>query len=64
MKDYQQRAVDELRELNIKLGGLNDFLNNDNKIMNLPSDEHNRMMLQQEYMTNYRNVLDERIAAF
>lgn len=63
MLDYQQRVVDEKRELDAKREKLGAFKNTDN-FTALPWQEQERLNTQSHLMTAYSAVLGERIAAF
>ena len=63
MLDYQQRVVDEKRELDEKREKLGAFKNKDN-FAALPWQEQERLNTQAHIMTMYSAVLGERIAAF
>jgi hypothetical protein len=63
MQDYQRRVVTERRELSEKMDKLEQFLLGD-AYLNLPGAEQNRLVRQVLIMSDYRDVLDERIAAF
>ena len=63
MRDYQQRVVIERADLSEKLEKLTQFLMGD-IFAALPGDEQNRLVRQVLIMSDYRDVLDERIAVF
>ena len=63
MEAYQQRVVDEKKELDIKLDKLVEFLKSP-KITSVNPDEHNRLTRQQYIMRQYSEVLSERIVHF
>jgi len=63
MKAYQQRAIDEKRELDKKVNRLNTFLGSE-VFGSLPAPERDRMIRQSVHMEAYATVLGERIAAF
>ncbi len=52
------------KALDVKLAELTKYLENTEKVKDLPSDEHERLVRQAGIMTNYSAVLDERISAF
>jgi len=63
MEPYQQRVIDERRELFDRLEKLKFFI--DGKLfIELPESEKIRMKLQADYMAMYLSVLDERILNF
>jgi hypothetical protein len=63
MQPFQQRVVDEKRELDEKSEKLLAFING--KIFqSLTSAEQERMHRQWQYMNGYSGVLGERIEAF
>jgi len=67
MQPHQQRVVDEKAELDEKLTKLRAFMPDDesNKIfMGLPQDEKVRLIRQEAVMSEYSEILGERIAAF
>jgi hypothetical protein len=64
MKDYQQRVVDEKKELDRKTAALSAFLDDDNSVQIVPPDEWERMSRQQKIMVQYSMVLGERIENF
>lgn len=63
MQPYQQRAVDEMRDLGEKCDNLAAFILGE-AFKTLPRDEQNRMRRQMAYMTLYLIVLSERVAVF
>lgn len=63
MEPHQQRVVTERDELNEKLAKLTTFITGPSPIyVGLPDAEKLRLSRQLTYMTEYSNVLDERIA--
>lgn len=60
---HQQRVVEERQELEAKLEKLRAFIPTDT-CMSLPFDERNRLARQLIIMTEYSEVLAERIEAF
>jgi hypothetical protein len=63
MQPFQQRVIDEKKELDEKLQRLGAFF--DNETFNgLPEDERIRLKRQESLMQAYSEVLGERIAAF
>ena len=63
MQPYQQRVVDEKRELDAKLDDLYNFLGI-SKFKELPYLEQNRLARQHNVMCMYSGILAERIEAF
>lgn len=60
---HQQRVLIERAELDDKLGKLNGFIGTD-LFKTLPSDEQERLTVQRGAMTEYHQVLADRIGAF
>jgi hypothetical protein len=63
MKPFQQRVVEEKAELDIKLRALRLFVGGQT-FNELPEAERARLNAQEHYMTQYSQVLGERIEAF
>jgi hypothetical protein len=63
MQDYQLQVVAERKELSERLDKMERFLLG-NAYLNLPGAEQNRLVRQTLIMSDYRDVLDERIANF
>jgi hypothetical protein len=63
MQPFQQRVVGECRELRGKLDKLNEFVQTE-MFNQLPHVEKGRMLRQRSLMSDYADVLDERIANF
>lgn len=63
MLPYQERVVAERDELNDKIIKLFMFIGGPVYGI-LPEDERYRLLAQLRFMGKYRDVLDERIAAF
>ena len=63
MEDYQERVIEEKRELDEKLGKLKEFSTGD-VFAGLPADEQGRLNRQHSIMEDYSAVLGERIEAF
>ena len=61
--EYQQRAIEEKAELDERLRKLNAFIFTD-QCMALPFDERTRLARQALTMTQYSNILGERIENF
>ena len=63
MQPYQQRVVDELAELETKLGNLQVFITSE-RFGDIPDAEQGRLVLQHHIMQSYALVLEQRIGAF
>jgi len=63
MAPFQQRVVDEKYQLDGKRAALEQFIRGA-VFPSLPADEQDRMNRQYAAMTEYSNILAERIAAF
>ena len=63
LQPYQQRVVEELDTLEVKIKGLALFIDGSD-FKAVPRDERSRLKRQLRYMTGYRDVLKERIAFF
>ncbi len=64
MKDYQQRVVDEKRELDEKIVRLAQFRETAAAYTALHTDERERLTAQLFVMRQYSSILAFRIAAF
>ena len=64
MKEYQQRVVGELNELESKTIALNRFVSSYSTFLDLEKDEQERLKIQLDTMWLYVEILRERIAAF
>lgn len=65
MEPYQERVIEEKKELDQKLLKLENFIFRSNgKWFDVAEDERLRMVKQYGYMSDYSRVLGERIAAF
>ena len=64
MEDYQQRVIDEKKELNEKIMKLVAFLANPALLSRLTKGELRRLERQFVIMESYRDILNERILAF
>lgn len=64
LKPFQQRVVDEKKELDVKIDNLKKFIAESPTFKTLPVEEQARMQSQYYAMTRYSDVLGERIAAF
>lgn len=63
MNDFQQRVIEEKKELDIKISKLLPFFET-SIFANLNADEQKRLRKQSDLMIEYSKVLSERIAAF
>jgi uncharacterized protein YydD (DUF2326 family) len=63
MQPFQQRVVDEKKELDEKIDALESFLQSIN-FDAVPTAEQMRLKMQHGIMTDYSMILGERIAAF
>lgn len=61
---YQERVVQEREDLNNKIVKLKTFMEDSTLFSKVPTEERQRMGRQLVAMTQYRVVLDERIAAW
>lgn len=61
---YQQRVIDEKRELDDKLGKLDQFINGSALFDGLPTDEQDDLVAQHGHMAQYSRYLASRIARF
>lgn len=61
---YQQRVLDEKRELDARLSKLDAFILDNPLYLQFPTDERDRLSRQSKAMAAYSGVLDERIAKF
>ena len=64
MQEFQQRVLDEKKDLDDKLDKLKAFINTDEKFLRLSVGEQLRLERQAEIMQDYSDVLTERIASF
>lgn len=65
MQPHQQRVIDEKTELDTKIQALIKFINGDNPVFkSLDNEEQDRLVDQLEIMSDYSDILAERIAAF
>lgn len=64
MQPHQQRVVDELNELQVKIDALSNFIDANDSFKNLDWDEKVRMVLQRNAMKSYADILQQRISAF
>ena len=64
LEPHQQRVVNERDELNTKLVALKGFIKGSQVFGSLPDDEQSRLKRQAEVMTEYSDILQERINAW
>jgi hypothetical protein len=64
LQEFQQRVLDEKKDLDDKLDKLKAFINTDEKFLRLSVGEQLRLERQAEIMQDYSDVLTERIASF
>jgi hypothetical protein len=64
MEAYQQRVIDEKRELDEKLTKLKAFITDGDRFFQVPELERERLVRQLQHMADYSSVLRERIVAF
>lgn len=64
MQEYQERVMQEKKELDEKIEKLNAFTNDPNKFNDLPSEDRVSLTKQEEVMMEYSKILGERIARF
>ena len=62
MEEYQERVVSEVKELDIKIQKLSEFLSSGNQLLKV--EEHVRMQKQLSVMLMYSAILKERILNF
>lgn len=63
MESFQQRVIEEEKDLGGKIDRLRGFFHN-SAFLKLPTDEQERMKLQLQHMLDYNDVLAQRIKAF
>lgn len=64
MAPHQQRVVDEKKNLDENLSKLVSFINENPIFPKLPDAEQDRLTRQVEVMSEYSQILGQRIAAF
>ena len=64
MEPHQQRVVDEKTELDAKAWSLSAFIDTSPRFLTLDAMEQARLKLQSSIMSQYSEVLGQRIAAF
>lgn len=62
--EFQQRVLDESVELGVKLNALSIFISENPIFDTLPEDEQYRLKRQLDAMSEYDNILHQRIDAF
>ncbi len=63
MAPHQQRVIDEKADLEVKIEALGKFFSNP-LFLKLDEAERERLKRQHAIMADYRDILQERIAAF
>lgn len=63
LQPHQERVVNEEQELATKLGALSGFIGGE-VFRNLSKDEQEKLLRQQKAMTEYHDILEERIEGF
>tara|TARA_R100001086_G_scaffold166609_1_gene90371 strand:+ start:448 stop:651 length:204 start_codon:yes stop_codon:yes gene_type:complete len=64
MESYQQRVVDEKRELDEKATKLSNFIGTSDTFVTIDPEEQERLKEQCEIMWQYSDILGKRIEAF
>jgi hypothetical protein len=64
MKAYQERVVEEKKELDKKIEALDNFVNANEAYADLDEEEQDRLTAQRTAMGEYSDILGERIEAF
>jgi hypothetical protein len=64
LQPHQQRVVTERDELNTKLAALKGFIKGSQVFASLSAEEQDRLKRQADVMTDYSDILQERINAF
>lgn len=64
LQPHQQRVVNERDELNTKLAALKGFIKGSQVFFSLQEDEQSRLKRQSEVMTEYSDILQDRINAW
>ncbi len=64
MLPYQQRVVDEKKDLDEKLDKLKAFIETNPTFKDIHADERGRLGRQFDTMAEYSSILSQRIAAF
>lgn len=61
--EYIQRLMDELHDLNNKLGSLILFIHENPKFKQLTTEEQHHLVVQEHIMEQYQTILTDRLAA-
>lgn len=64
LTDWQQRVIDESKDLSIKISKLEEFIQESVMFKKLSVGEQVRLILQLKFMEQYWRVLLDRIKAF
>lgn len=64
MQDYQTRVVEEKAQLDDKIHKLGEFIEDDPVFFDIDPEEQNRLERQLDAMTEYSEILRERIECF
>ena len=64
MEPYQERVVEEKRELDKRIASLFDFMENGQTYFGLVKNERDRLYDQYLVMKKYSNILNQRIIHF
>jgi hypothetical protein len=64
MEAFQERVIQEKKELDVKIESLATFINGNRYFESLPEAERFRLYAQHRVMVDYSAILGERIAAF
>jgi hypothetical protein len=62
MNNFQNEVIEERDDLSVKLGNLCSFLENSEIFDELDDDEKERLTAQREIMSEYLDILEERIS--
>ncbi len=63
MSDFKERVKKERIELNDKLSKLTEFIYSNDVFKTLSVEQQHLLVKQEEYMTRYREILDQRLWA-
>lgn len=64
MQPHEERVVNEMRDLAVKLTALREFISSNPIFQKLPLDEQARLKTQEFHMSMYWRVLGDRIENF
>jgi hypothetical protein len=64
MKPHEQRVVDEFNELNTRIGKLDVFIHENDVFHTLPEEDQGLLTRQLDAMSEYADILGERINRF